>query len=169
MKPVAPAIALACLAHMEHEEAMLAGTLESLREVRSALLDGDLGALKQALDQQAHTARAAEELRRRRVTARAEWAAAIGVPANAVTLAALAARLPADTAERLDRCRARLKQMAAEVEQLNRGNAALVRHSLEFLHEFFVSVTGGEHVGDRYRPSGALERTACGTLFEGRG
>jgi hypothetical protein len=162
------ALSLACLAHMEQEEAMLGATLDSLRQVRAALLGGDLTALERALDCQVHTARAAGELKMRRVELRKQLGSGLGLDPQSVTLQEVAARVPTDHGQRLARCRERLHQMAAEVDRLNRGNAALVQHSVDFLHQFLVSVTGGEPVGDRYRPSGQIERATCGSLFEGR-
>jgi hypothetical protein len=161
-------LSLTCLAHMEQEEAMLGATLDSLQQVRTALLGGDLSALEQALQSHASTARAADELRLRRGQLRSQLGAALGIEPRKVTLQEVAARLPLQDGQRLMRCRDRLKQMAAQVERLNRGNAALVQHSMEFLHQFLVSVTGGDAVGDRYHASGRVEKPACGSVFEGR-
>jgi hypothetical protein len=161
-------LSLACLAHMEQEEAMLQATLDSLRQVRAALLGRDLAELERAVERQVHTARAAEELRLRRAELRGQLAVRLGIDAQAVTLQKVAARLPGENGERLARCRERLKCMAAEIDRLNRGNAALVQHSLEFLHQFLLNVTGGAAVGDRYQPSGRVDRALCGSVFEGR-
>jgi hypothetical protein len=161
-------LTLACLAHLEQEEAMLSATLESLGQVRAALLGRDLAALERALESQSHTARAADELRGRRNQLRYAIADRLGLDPRTVTLQHLADRVQSDDRVRLARCRQRLHSISIQIDRMNRGNAALVQHSVEFLHQFLMSVTGGEPVGDRYRPSGRIERASCGSLFEGR-
>ena len=54
-------LSLACLAHLEQEEALLSATLTSLHQVRAALVNNNLQDLKTALAQQAHIAQAGEE------------------------------------------------------------------------------------------------------------
>ena len=161
-------LSLVCLAHGEQEEAMLAATLQSLRRIRLALTQGDLRALEEALESQAHTARAADELRQRRSELRRHLGAVLRIPPQAVTLQILADRLPADAAEKLGRCRARLRTLAADVDQLNRSNAALVGQSLDFLHRFLVEITGGQ-AGQSYTCSGQPRQAECGSMIEGRG
>lgn len=161
--------ALACLAHMEQEEAMLGATLESLRRIRAALKEGDLRALQEALESQAHTARAALELRQRRAALRRDLSGLLRIPPEAVTLETLADRMPADTAEKLSRCRARLRVMATDVDRLNRANATLVSHSLDFLHRFLAEITGGAPVARTYTCSGMPREAECGSMIEARG
>jgi hypothetical protein len=165
----AATLSLACLAHMEQEEAMLSATLDSLRCVRTALMHGDLSALNEALDRQAHTARAANELRLRRAELRRGLAATLGVSPQSVTLQMLAVRFPGEVGQRLEHCRERLGRLATEVDQLNRGNAALVQYSLDFLHRFLVEITGGVTAGARYSFAGVLEEAACGSMIEAKG
>jgi hypothetical protein len=164
----ANALSLACLAHLEQEEAMLGATLDSLKQVRAALVGGDLSALQRAVEYQGHTARAANELKMRRAQLRSQLGAGLGLDPRAVTLQEVSSKLPLANADRIARCRERLHQMAAEVDRLNRGNAALVQYSMDFLHQFLISLTGVDPVGDRYRPSGQIERETCGSVFEGR-
>jgi hypothetical protein len=167
--PDASRLSLVCLAHAEQEEAMLGATIESLRELRAALVGGDLAALGQALERQGHTARAAEELRVTRERLRCDAAAALGMHPASVTLERVAARLPREAAVRLTACRQRLIRMASEVDELNRGNAALVRHSMDFLHRLLVEITGGEPNATRYGPTGVRGTSVCGSLIEARG
>lgn len=165
----AGSLSLACLAHLQQEEAMLAETLDSLQEVRGALRGGGLEALRRALDRQARIAEASSELRARRAALRREMAGALGIAPRDVTLSRLAARLPADVATHLTGCRDRLNRMAAEVDRLNRANAALVGQSLEFLERFLTEITDGDSVGAGYGASGALRAPAIGSLIEARG
>jgi hypothetical protein len=163
------ALALGCLAHLEQEEALLTETVSSLREVRSALLGGDLAALGAALERQSQWAHRAGDLQVRRAALRTNLAAVLGVEPALVTVSMLAGRLPADAGARLASCRQRLTQMATEVDQLNRANVALLHHSLEFLHRFLVEITGGQSHGPSYTAAGTLREATCGSLIEARG
>lgn len=162
-------LSLACLAHMQQEEAMLAETLDSLRLVRAALRGGSLDSLKDALDRQARLAHASQELRERRARLRREMSAVLGIAPQSVTLKMLAARLPGDAGTRLASCRDRLSAMAAEVDHLNRANAALVGQSLDFLERFFIEITGGDRGGAGYSSAGATRAPALGSIIEARG
>lgn len=168
-EPSATTLSLACLAHMQQEEAMLAETLESLRRVRAALRGGSIDSLKDALNRQARIAHASSELRERRAKLRREMAAALGVPPHGVTLKMLAARLPGEAGARLASCRDRLNAMATEVDRLNRANAALVGQSLDFLERFFIEITGGDRGGSGYSPAGATREPTLGSIIEARG
>lgn len=170
LAPPDPAtLSLACLAHMQQEEAMLAETLESLQQIRSALLEGALDALKTALDRQSRLASASAELRQRRARLRREMSLALGISPEEVTLLGLAARLPRDVAVRLTDCRERLRAMTVEVDRLNRANAALVGQSLDFLERFLTEMTDGDRRGAGYSPTGATREAVLGSIFEARG
>jgi hypothetical protein len=162
-------LALLCLAHLEQEEAMLVGAVESLAQVRSALIRGDLPELTKALEAQAHTARAGEELRPGRDCMRQRIAGFLGSANDAITLEMLIERLSVPHSLSLARCRERLKGLAAQVDQLNRDNAALLRHSLDFLTRLLNQLTGGGRAGDRYTLSGKREGASCGSMIQARG
>jgi hypothetical protein len=162
-------LSLACQAHLEQEEALLTETVAALREVRAALLSRNLADLDAALARQAAWSHRAGDLKARRADLRHGLAAALGVAPQSVTIPLIAARLPAEARERLAGCRQRLAALAAEVDQLNRANAALVRHSLEFMHRFLVEITGGQSHGPSYTAAGTLCQAACGSLIEARG
>jgi hypothetical protein len=162
-------LALLSLAHMEQEEAMLAATLDTLTQVRTALVQGDISALNQAMEAQSHTAKAAEELRSARAQLREQLACALAAPAGSVTLQALSARVPGQLGDRLRQCRERLSRMAAAVDRLNRGNAALIRQSLEFLHNLLHEITGSHPASQRYGPAGRPAEPVHSSLIEARG
>lgn len=163
------ALALACLAHMQQEEAMLTETLESLRQVRAALLSGDLDSLKIALERQTRIAHASAELRERRAGLRREMSTVLGVPPRDVTLLRFASGLPRDITDHLIGCRERLRTMAAEVDRVNRANAALVGQSLDFLERFLTEITDGDPGGAGYTARGASREPALGSIIEARG
>lgn len=162
-------LSLAWLAHLQQEEALLAETLDSLRQVRAALREGALDALKAALDRQAHIAHASVELRERRAAMRREVSEVLGLAERDVTLASLADHLPRELALHVRACRDRLSEMAGEVDRLNRANAALVGQSLEFLERFLLEMTAGDNTGARYSGNGAACEPHMGSLIEARG
>jgi hypothetical protein len=157
-----------CLEHVAREEAQLDATLASLRAVREALLGSDRTALEGALERHRGTARDAEVTRLRRVAFQQEAAALLGVPADAVTLDLLVARLPAGAAGRLADARARLQQQADEARRLNDSNATLLYYCLDFLRRFFDGLIGHAHDG-RYGAAGTLAAAPCGSLINARG
>lgn len=160
---------VASLAHMEQEEAMLKETQESLREVRDALVQGDLGRLAGSLERQAHTARAAAELRLAREKFRQQVAETLRVSAEQVTFGWLAEHLPGEAGQRIARCRERLCRLAIEVDQLNRSNASLILHSLDFLNQLLLEITGGDKGSNRYGATGGRDIGQCGSLIKAQG
>ena len=164
----ADSVALTCLAQLEKEEAMLSATLESLRAVRSALLQGDLAQLSLALENQQHTAKAATELCQTRARLRDQMAGILGIDPHQATLRLFAERVSENLAARLANYRQRLSGMAAEVDRLNRGNAALIRQSLDLLQRLLSNLTGLEESADRYSSSGQREQGVCGSIFQTR-
>ncbi len=161
-------IAWTCLSHLEQEEAMLSATLSSVRDMRSALMKGDLDRLAQSLQRQQHTAHAAVELRKIRTRLKEHLAAALGIPPEDVTLSLLAQHTSATVTQRILSSRGRLAKVASEVDALNRGNAALVRQSAELLHRFLSSLTGRSTQSARYASSGQLEDGDCDPMFQTR-
>ncbi len=161
-------IAWTCLSHLEQEEAMLSATLSSVRDIRSALMKGDLDGLAQSLQRQQHTAHAAVELRKTRTRLKEHLAAALGVPLEDVTLRLLAQHTSATVTQRILTSRARLAKVASEVDALNHGNAALVRQSAELLQRFLSSLTGRSTQSARYASSGQLEDGGCDPMFQTR-
>lgn len=160
---------LVWLAHLQQEEALLAETVESLRQIRAALREGALDALKAALDRQARIANASVELRERRTSLRREVSTVLGLSARDVTLTSLAEYLPREVAAHMLACRDRLTGMAAEVDRLNSANAALVGQSLEFLERFLLEMTAGNQAGCRYSGNGTACEPLMGSLIEARG
>ena len=148
---------------------MLKESLLSLEQVRAALLQGDLGGLADSLKRQAHAAHAAGELRHARERFRTQIGLALGVSPQSVTLQWLAKQLPAEAGERIASCRERLCRLAAEVDGLNRSNAALILQSLDFLNQLLLDITGGSSGGNRYGATGRRQTSACGSLIEAQG
>ena len=156
------------LADLEDEAATLDATLEGLRRFRNVLLRGDSAGLAAALERQEASAqaRAAQAVRRERL--RHDWAAILGISPEDVTLTVIAGQLSGDDGARFGRLHARVQALAAEAEELNRGNAAVAGQCLDFLYGFLVELTGGPN-SPRYSPAGTQLGAACGSLIEARG
>jgi hypothetical protein len=169
LPPEVARLVQACLAHLEQEERVLDGTLQALRQMRAALVRGDAPALSEALAHQDQTARAGQEVRQSRTRLRDELAAALGAPAEAVTLRMFLSHLPEEMRQPLARSRDRLHRLATEVDQFNRGNALVIHHGLSFVQHLLVSLTGGGQSGDCYGPAGKRQEIGCGSLMELRG
>ena len=151
------------------KRALPSATLTSLHQVRAALVSNNLQALRTALEQQCDIAQAGKDLRCKRDLLRQELAAVTGTASESVTVQMLALCLPGERGDRLERCRQRLRQMATEVDQVNRGNATLVWHCLNFMQGLLVAITGGESTGGRYNAGGQRQEAACGSLIQMRG
>lgn len=136
--------------------------------MRAALLSHDQGALDEALTLHQGTVRRGEELRQQRDRFRQEIAHLLGIPAHEVTLSLLRAHLPEEASAAVAAAQARLQEQSAEVERLNRANAALMRSCLDFLQRFFGDLTGRPAEG-RYGPGGVLRETPSGSLIDARG
>jgi hypothetical protein len=161
-------LARLCLDHVAHEQAQLGAALALLNDVRAALLGRDHAALAGALARHRATAGGAEETTRRRADFQRQAADFLGVPPASVTLDLLAARLPADAAGHVADARARLRQLAADVERLNASNASLLYYCLDFLRRFFDQLTGRPRDG-RYGPAGTPAAAPAASLIDARG
>jgi flagellar biosynthesis/type III secretory pathway chaperone len=159
----------AWLDHLAQEEAMLAATLELSRQVRAALIQNNRAGLTEALAQQERAVQPGPELRRERARLREKAAAALGIPADAFTLGKLAPHSTRPLADRLSRFRDRLRQLAQELDQLNRDNAVLVRFNLDFFQQVLVAITGGKPATGCYGPHGNKQTAPLGSLIEARG
>jgi hypothetical protein len=157
-----------CLEHVAQERAQLEATLAALRDVRVALLGKDHTALGAALARHQTTAASAEEMVRLRNAFQRAVAGRLGVSAKTVTLELLIAHLPQESADQLAEARTSLRGLAAEVEQLNSSNAALVYYCLDFLRRFFDRLTGCAIPG-RYGPTGAPSVALGNPLLSARG
>jgi flagellar biosynthesis/type III secretory pathway chaperone len=145
------------LAHIRREESAMDSLLESLREVRSALLKNDLNVLPAALAHQAEAAQACETVRLRR--------GELLQQTEAPTLTQLGASLGEEADQSLRRLRQRIAQTSREVEQLNRANAAMVHQAIDLTRQVLAALTQTDG-GDRYQASGQREPPVTTPLIE---
>jgi len=170
LKPDVERVLQATLRHLALEEEFLAAALTVLQQARLALIQADSYALTQALDQQSEQAEASEVMQRKRQQFRQDAAALLDLPVESITLSVLASRLPAHARQPLADYHTRLRQLAAAVEEMSRGNAAILRSCLKFLQQVLAGLTGGApRGGHRYGPAGLHQELGCGSLVSARG
>ncbi len=95
-------------------------------------------------------------------------AAALGVDESTATLERLVLQLDGPKGDRLRAAAERVRGLALEVDDLNRRNAGVVNHCLNFTRRFLSEITGGG-TAERYGPTGAHLEAACGSLLSARG
>lgn len=153
------------LEHAGREEDALANQLAVGKALRAALLAGHGGRLEEIARQ---AAAAGGDLSSERARFRETAAAMLGVAARDVTLSAVAGALLPGQEEVMTRRQLRLRQLAAEVEQLCQSNAALIYYGLDFLQRFLADLTG-EAAGGRYGAAGQHLKPSRGPIIQLRG
>ncbi len=154
------------LGYLEQEEEQLDAMLESLAEVRTALLKNDLEALSTALERQAEAVHQTERVRARRGIVLRGMADRLHVDADGMTLRKVAESLPTETASWLEESRSRLREKAQEVERLNRANAAMVFQAVDVTRQVLSELTSSGPAPEVYNASGSLQGQVGGSTFE---
>lgn len=159
-------LAEAFLRHLRLEEDRLRAARDALADLYDAARRGDLDRVRSGQPARDAAAAALGALPAARAAVAAPLAAALGLPAEAVTLSAVAARLPAPWVEQVAAARDRLRALAAEAADLQRRNAILVHH----LRSFFGGVLAGDDAPPpRYGPSGDRLGPAAAAVISARG
>lgn len=145
---------------LRHEALLLATSKECLLGVHHALRTGDLTALQAAQPHQEKLAADLRDASARRTVAADDLANTLGIPGGDVALTDLADRLPPPLARQLRDVRDTLRNVVAEVVELQRANANLV-HTLR---SYFRGVLSGLAAADapsttRYGPTGGRLQT----------
>jgi len=153
---------------MEKEEALLRQVLDTARALNGALASGDLQGLRAALADRDQQERAAADLRVSRQQLRVAIGAALRVPPDKATLGLLLRRCQGSVAETLARYRRRLQELVLQIDELNRRNAAMVRHALGFFERLLCEVTGERTTG-RYGSTPAESPTCSSAVFDAEG
>lgn len=143
------------LGHLRHEELLLQTSKETLLGVHHALRKGDLGALHAAQPHQEKLARDLHEASARRGLAAEDLAAALGLPPAGLSLTDFADRLPPTLGKQLRDVRDRLRDVVAEVVELQRANANLVQTLRSYFRGVLSGLTSAETPSPtRYGPTG---------------
>ena len=151
---------------MRREESVMASLLNTLREVRSALVKNDMEALSVALERQDEASQASEQVRARRSEILQQAAASLGLPPESLTFKKLAESVGGKVGRSLDGVRQRLAKMSAEVDRLNRANAAMVHQAVDVTRQVLAELTQSDLGCDRYDASGEMEAPISGPIIE---
>lgn len=162
-------LAGACLSYLARQEESLRSALATLQEVRAAALAGDAPRLEALRGPQEELARQAQALRAEGAAIRGRAAAVLGVPEAEATLDRLADRLGGRAAEQLRVAGADVRALAAEVDRLNRSNAAVLEHGLSFIRRVLRDLTGAEIPAAGYGPDGTPAGSPSRPLLSARG
>lgn len=168
-RPSAPptGVPLALARHLDAEEAAVRDLLKTLRDIRQALLKHDLDGFTAALERQAKAAQAAESLRANRDKLFPELARVMGIAAGqGVTLRQIAERLPEGAAAWVQRRREQLREMALDMDRLNRQNAAMVQQSIELTRQVMGALTRQSPGGTGYDAYGSRQEAVGKSIFD---
>jgi hypothetical protein len=158
----------ALLRHLADEEALLRAALANALALHDALRRGDLPGAQTAARQQGPLAADIAAAGVRRAAAAAALAFTLGLPADGLTLAALAARLAPDLAAGVQSARERLVAVTTDLTAIQARNANLLNH----LRSYFRGVLSGLIAPDaprRYGRSGCGLEPAAGSAIQRRG
>lgn len=159
-------LAVACIGHLQQEEAMLTSTLEMLRRIRESLVTRDHDALSAALQEQERSQKSAFDLQLAREQIRVRISASLGVSPAEATLHQLALRVSGELQERLASGRRRLAELTNEIDAINRCNAVLVQQSMGLLNQVLYCLTGEEQTSQRYGASGHMATGSPGSVIQ---
>jgi hypothetical protein len=165
---LAPPQAATFLKHLEREEELLRAALVNVSELHAALLQGDLAGAQAVSERQgAHAAALVAAAVDRTASANA-LAGALGLPADGLTLAALATKLPEPLAAQVLTARAKLLTVTTELAAFQTRNANLLGHLRSFFRGVLSDLTGFD-APLRYGPSGSRLQPATGVAIQVRG
>lgn len=143
------------LGHLRHEEFLLQTSKETLLGVHHALRKGDLNALNAAQPHQEKLARDLHDASARRGVAATEIAVALRLRPDGLSLTDIADRLPPTLATQLRDIRDKLRDVVAEVVELQRANANLVQTLRSYFRGVLSGLTSAETpTPTRYGPTG---------------
>jgi flagellar biosynthesis/type III secretory pathway chaperone len=156
------------LQHLQTEEDLLRQVWDALSQIHTVLRSGDLAAVAVALPAHEALAQKLDQSQQARRATIEPLAAAVGVAPHEAALAVLVARLPEPWASQLGSLRSRLKQLTAEIEDLQIRNANLIAHLRSFCRGVIATLTGVD-TPVRYGPSGMRMPLVAGRAIQGSG
>lgn len=160
------ALAIRVQDHLGEEEQCLSIVLHAVRQLHASLrgLDGD--AMAVALQNESEALRQAQAMQDRRQHFRETAARELGVTPEEFTLSLVARRSAGEFQDGILRQRARLAEMSAEMDRLNRQNAAMICQSLMLMRGIEGRLTGTAPAADSYNAGGAREEAHVGPLIQ---
>lgn len=152
--------------HLQHEEEALGDTLAVLREVQDALVKNDLDAFSRALERQAVTTQASEEIARKRAEILQEIGQVFDKECESLTLQNVAEALPRKEAEQLMHSRDRMRRLSEQVVRINSQNAAMVQQSVELARQVLAALTTDGPGGSSYTATGTKQDAVGHSIFD---
>ncbi|MCR9116207.1 MAG: flagellar protein FlgN [bacterium] len=165
LSPALPmAVVNECLALLVREERAIEPALAALRELRSALVAGDMTQVSELLSQES-SAEPATDMTASRAQFRRRVGTLLSLPQEEVTVRRIAEWASPEQREQLLERRKRVAELANEVDFLGRANAALLRQSMDMLNMALSQITGGGS-SDCYDPSGRVANGVTGSIIQ---
>jgi hypothetical protein len=152
--------------HLSDEEQTLVAVLEAVQQLHHSLRHLDGEALATALQNESAALRAAEGMQSRRQQIRMEAASELGVSPEDFTLGLLATRTTGELQASIVASRQTLTEMSAEMDRLNRQNAAMIQQSMSLMRGIVGRLTGTAASGESYNAGGAREEAHVGSLMQ---
>lgn len=143
--------------HLNDEESSLSAILQAVRGVHAALRLLNENDLRQWLEFEAIILQAAEGVKQRRHELRDLLAQALNILPEEVTLSRIIVATEGSLRGRIERKRKTLAEMSAEMDRLNRQNAAMIRQSSELMQSIIGRLTGVTVVGGSYNAHGGMD------------
>lgn len=154
------------LQHLTAESDALLAMLNAVRDVHNALKDLDDDALYRSLDVEARELSLSAEMQERRHRLQRELAQLLMVQPQEVTLRRLVQLTTGTARASIEHVWRRLVEMAAEVERLNRQNAAMIAQSLSIARGVLGRLTGSAITNESYNAGGGRAETHTGPVIQ---
>ncbi|WP_010583809.1 flagellar export chaperone FlgN [Schlesneria paludicola] len=154
------------LSHLGDEQAALAAMLTAVRGVHQALRDLDDEALQKSLADEANGLASSLAVQQQRQLLQQELATVLHVDPRDVTLNRLASATSGTLHDSIEAIWRSLKEMASEVERLNRQNAAMIAQSLAIARGVVERLTGVAGVGESYGATGNRAESHVGPIIQ---
>ena len=154
------------LTHLGDETATLAAMLAAVRGVHDALRQLDDEALGQSLEAESRELSSSLALQQRRHDLQDQLASMLDLVPEEVTLRRLIAATSGSLRDAIERGWRSLTEMGAEMERLNRQNAAMIGQSMAIARGVVERLTGVRAVGESYNADGARTETHVGPLIQ---
>lgn len=164
--PIAGPIVEQIIAHLKDEKASLEAMLTAVRDVHDALIHLNDDSLRKSLEAEARELISNAAIQQRRHQMQAELASFLQIDPRDVTLRRLVGATTGSARVEIELIWQSLKEMAVELERLNRLNAAMIGQSLAIARGVIEQVTGVTAVGESYDASGARAETHVGPLMQ---
>jgi hypothetical protein len=154
------------LSHLREERASLTSMLQAVRDVHYSLLVLDDHSLKSSLDAEERELKMNTALQQRRRQLQGQFASSLQLTPRDITLHRLAAMTSGSLHDSIGEILQSLAEMAAEVDKLNRQNAAMIGQSLAIARGVIEQLTGSAAINESYNSIGGRAETHVGPLIQ---